>query len=58
MGERNHQQPCGQRCGRLADLRPRSLTRIATLDQVSPYCRFNVAYLADKRFAAALREIA
>lgn len=23
-------------------------------DKVSPYCRFNVAYLADKRFAAAL----
>lgn len=27
-------------------------------DQVSAYCRFNVAYLADKRFAAALNEIA
>ena len=27
-------------------------------DQVSPYCRFNVADLADKRFAAALGEIA
>ncbi|WP_153140591.1 PLP-dependent aminotransferase family protein [Paraburkholderia agricolaris] len=27
-------------------------------DQVSAYCRFNVAYLADKRFAAALSAIA
>jgi DNA-binding transcriptional MocR family regulator len=27
-------------------------------DQASAYCRFNVAYLADKRFAAALRDIA
>lgn len=26
-------------------------------DQVSGHCWFNVAYLADKRFAAALREI-
>ncbi|MDE1012006.1 MAG: PLP-dependent aminotransferase family protein, partial [Paraburkholderia fungorum] len=27
-------------------------------DQVSAYCRFNVAYLADKRFATALSAIA
>ena len=27
-------------------------------DQASAYCRFNVAYLADKRFAAALRDVA
>lgn len=27
-------------------------------DQVSAYCRFNVAYMADKRFAAALKAIA
>ncbi|MFL9950355.1 PLP-dependent aminotransferase family protein [Paraburkholderia agricolaris] len=27
-------------------------------DQISAYCRFNVAYLADKRFAAALSAIA
>jgi DNA-binding transcriptional MocR family regulator len=28
-----------------------------TSDQVSPYCRFNVAYLSDKRFVTALKAV-